>query len=64
MARNPDNWFEQAVLDKGDQDGVLKGSAVITADGIVGQVVSTSEHAAVVRLDNRSRSKARCGYCG
>ncbi|MEZ4488016.1 MAG: rod shape-determining protein MreC [Cyanobacteriota/Melainabacteria group bacterium] len=50
VARNPDNWFEQAVLDKGDQDGVLKGSAVITADGIVGQVVSTSEHAAVVRL--------------
>lgn len=50
VARNPDNWFDQAVLDKGSKEGVLKGSAVITADGVVGQVVSTSEHAAVVRL--------------
>ncbi|MBZ0186079.1 MAG: rod shape-determining protein MreC [Candidatus Obscuribacterales bacterium] len=50
VARNPDNWFERAVLDKGESEGILKGSAVITADGVVGQVVSTSEHAAVVRL--------------
>ena len=50
VARNPDNWFEQAVLDKGKQEGVTKGSAVITPDGVVGQVVSTSDHAAVVRL--------------
>ena len=50
VARNPDNWFDQAVLDKGSAEGVLKGSAVITGDGVVGQVVSTSEHAAVVRL--------------
>ncbi|MCA9801532.1 MAG: rod shape-determining protein MreC [Cyanobacteria bacterium HKST-UBA02] len=50
IARNPDNWFERAVLDKGEVEGVVKGSAVITADGVVGQVVSTSEHASVVRL--------------
>lgn len=50
IARNPDNWFEQVVLDKGSADGVSKGSAVITRDGIVGQVVSVDEHASVVRL--------------
>lgn len=49
-AREPDNWYEQVVLDKGQADGVVKGSAVITADGVVGQVFSTSEHASVVRL--------------
>ena len=49
-ARNPDNWFEQVILDKGEQEGILKGSAVITRDGVVGQVVSVTEHAAVVRL--------------
>lgn len=50
IARNPDNWFEQVVLDKGIVDGITKGSAVITRDGIVGQIVSVSQNASVVRL--------------
>jgi rod shape-determining protein MreC len=50
VARNPDNWFEQVVIDKGGADKVTKGSAVITVSGVVGQVVSCSEHASVVRL--------------
>jgi rod shape-determining protein MreC len=50
IGRNPDNWFEQVVLDKGSRDGVLLGSAVITRDGIVGQVLKADEHASVVRL--------------
>ncbi len=50
IARNPDNWFEQAVLDKGKLDGVLKGAGVITADGVVGQVMKVDDHASVVRL--------------
>jgi rod shape-determining protein MreC len=50
IARNPDNWFEQAVLDKGLAEGVRKGAGVITADGVVGQVVKADEHACVVRL--------------
>ena len=50
IARNPDNWFKQVVIDKGTVDGVRKGSAVITSDGVVGQVVSTTNEASVVRL--------------
>jgi rod shape-determining protein MreC len=50
VSRNPDNWFEQVTLDKGEQEGVLKGSAVITSEGVVGEVVAVSEHACVVRL--------------
>jgi rod shape-determining protein MreC len=50
VARNPDNWFEQVVIDKGTADKVTKGSAVITVAGVVGQVVSCSENASVVRL--------------
>ena len=50
VARNPDNLFDQVVLDKGFKQGVTKGSAVITGDGVVGQVVSTSEGSSVVRL--------------
>jgi rod shape-determining protein MreC len=50
ISRSPDNWFEQVVLDKGSADGVRKGSAVITGEGVVGQVISVSDKAAVVRL--------------
>jgi rod shape-determining protein MreC len=50
ISRNPDNWFEQATIDKGAADNVKVGSAVITAQGVVGQIVSCSAHAAVVRL--------------
>ncbi|MBN9393865.1 MAG: rod shape-determining protein MreC [Candidatus Melainabacteria bacterium] len=50
VARNPDNWFEQVVVDKGTADKVTKGSAVISIAGVVGQVVSASEHSSVVRL--------------
>jgi rod shape-determining protein MreC len=38
------------VIDKGTNEGVRRGSAVITSDGVVGQVISTSTHASVVRL--------------
>ncbi|HEY9773356.1 MAG TPA: rod shape-determining protein MreC [Planktothrix sp.] len=50
IARDPDNWFEQAVLDKGKDDGVKVSAGVITADGVVGQVVKVDDHASVVRL--------------
>ncbi len=50
VTRNPDNWFEQVTIDKGSRDGVVQGSAVITNEGVVGQVVSVSDRASVVRL--------------
>jgi rod shape-determining protein MreC len=50
VARNPDNWFEQVVIDKGQAEKIVVGSAVISIAGVVGQVVSVSEHASVVRL--------------
>jgi rod shape-determining protein MreC len=50
VTHDPDNWFEQIVLDKGGADNVRKGSAVVTNQGVVGQVVDVSDHACVVRL--------------
>ena len=50
ISRSPDNWFEQITIDKGTLDHVFKGSAVITGEGVVGQVVSVSQNASVVRL--------------
>lgn len=50
ITRDPDNWFSQVTLDKGFEDHVRKLSAVITNQGVVGQVISTGPHTSVVRL--------------
>lgn len=50
IIRNPDNWYQQVTIDKGSADGVLKGSAVITSAGVVGQVTLVNEKTAVVKL--------------
>jgi len=50
ITRNADNWFSQIIIDRGSKNGVKMGSAVITSDGVVGQVTSVSQDAAVVRL--------------
>ncbi len=50
VTRDPDNWFSQLTVDKGYEDHVRKGSAVVTNEGVVGQVVITGPHASVVRL--------------
>lgn len=50
ISRNPDNWFQQATIDRGKNDGIIVGSAVIASQGIVGQIIQVSDHASVVRL--------------
>lgn len=50
VTHDPDNWFEQVTVDKGSEDQVRKGSAVVTNAGVVGQVISVAPHASVVRL--------------
>jgi rod shape-determining protein MreC len=43
-------WVKTAVLDKGASHGITKGMAVVVANGVLGQVVSTSPHTARVLL--------------
>jgi rod shape-determining protein MreC len=50
VSRDPDNWFEQVTLDKGSESNVRQGSAVVTSQGIVGQIVNVGTKASVVRL--------------
>jgi rod shape-determining protein MreC len=50
VGRSPSAWVHTIVLDRGERDGVQKGMAVLAPDGVVGQVVSTSVHAARVLL--------------
>jgi len=38
IARNPDQWEEKIILDKGSSHGVKKNMAVMTAKGLVGKI--------------------------
>lgn len=38
IARNPGNWYENFVIDKGEKDGIKKNMVVLAAGGLVGKV--------------------------
>ena len=50
IARNATNWYRALVLDKGDRDGVKMEMGVVTPAGVVGRVVKTTPHTAIVLL--------------
>ena len=50
IGRSTSSWDQTITIDKGSADGVDTGLTVMGSSGVVGQVVSTSEHTATVRL--------------
>jgi rod shape-determining protein MreC len=50
IARSPEKWLEQVTINKGEQDGVEQNMVVITAEGMVGKVQSTSKLTSTVQL--------------
>jgi rod shape-determining protein MreC len=50
IGRSPSNWWSTVVIDKGSEDLVREDMAVVTPDGLVGKVVTLSEHSASVLL--------------
>lgn len=50
VARSPERWFEQITINKGKQDGVKPNMAVISADGMVGKIQSSSQFTSTVQL--------------
>ncbi|MBI2877459.1 MAG: rod shape-determining protein MreC [Candidatus Tectomicrobia bacterium] len=49
-------WYEVVVINRGSQDGVEKGMAVVAPEGLVGQVLQVSSHGAKVLLITDFRS--------
>ncbi|SET70083.1 rod shape-determining protein MreC [Oceanobacillus limi] len=49
-ARSPERWVEQITINKGSQAGVKPNMAVITANGMVGKIQSTSPFTSTVQL--------------
>ncbi len=50
VGRSPSAVVRTVVLDKGEANGVTKGMSVLSPDGVIGQVVAVSTHAARVML--------------
>jgi len=56
IARDPQHWFRSLVIDRGRQDGLREGLAVLAPGGVVGRVVEVGRSASRVMLltDNDS----------
>ena len=50
IGRSPSNWWSTVVIDKGSEDRVEPGMAVVTPGGLVGKIANLSEHSATVLL--------------
>lgn len=50
IGRNPNNWYNIMIIDKGLRDGIQQNMPVISPDGLVGRVSSVNENSAQVFL--------------
>ena len=50
IGKDPSPWFKTIIIDKGKDDGVGKGMAVVIPEGIAGQVMDVSSHYSKVLL--------------
>ena len=49
-ARGPSGWFKTVLVNKGENDGVIKDMPVATSEGVVGRVIEASADTAKVLL--------------
>jgi rod shape-determining protein MreC len=50
IGQDPSPWFKSVTIDKGEKQGLRKGMAVISPEGVVGQILKTSPDYATVLL--------------
>lgn len=50
IARNPDSWVEEVIVDRGSQDGVELGMAVMSGQGLIGRISEVNPTSSKVRL--------------
>ena len=58
IGRDVRHWYQSILIDKGLADGVRKGSAVVSGQGVVGKVIEASPRGSRVRAGNATRSRA------
>jgi len=50
IGQDPTSWFKSVTINKGERDGVHRGMAVISPEGVIGQILKTSPDYATVLL--------------
>jgi rod shape-determining protein MreC len=50
IGQDPSSWFKSVTINKGEKDGVRKGMAVISPEGVIGQILKTALHYSTVLL--------------
>jgi rod shape-determining protein MreC len=50
IGQDPSSWFKSVTINKGEKDGVKKGMAVISPEGVIGQILKTSPSHSTVLL--------------
>ena len=50
IGQDPSSWFKSVTIDKGERHGIQKGMAVISPEGVIGQILKTAPHYATVLL--------------
>jgi rod shape-determining protein MreC len=50
VGRNPDNWYQRVILDKGQDQGIKVDAVVSDQRGLIGRVVTVSPHTSLVAL--------------
>jgi len=50
IGQDPSSWFKSVTINKGEKNGVRKGMAVISSEGVIGQILKTAPHYSTVLL--------------
>ena len=50
ISRNPDQWIDQIIIDRGSRDGLVNGMSVMSNNGLVGRVAEVNPTSAKVTL--------------
>ncbi|MDN5347269.1 MAG: rod shape-determining protein MreC [Clostridia bacterium] len=50
VGRSPSNWYSTIIIGRGSKDGLKKNQAVVTAQGLVGRIIATTDRTAEVLL--------------
>ena len=58
IARDPSDWFDSAIINRGSSSGIEPNMPVVTQDGIVGRVAAVSPVSAQVMLITDERAAA------
>ena len=50
VSSNIGYWYDEVTIDKGSKNGIEKGMAVVTTDGLIGQITKVSNYSSTVKL--------------